>query len=141
TLNEGNFTTSFNANLGQIENIRLRPPLPSDPVANDFKIFSIGRTSSGLRRQVLAYAVLNPMLTMKIPGALLSYTNINVNGNAKIHWGEAWSKGNMAMQSKNQYDYLTTDDKAVWRSEGLINTWGGSWQVDGLTPDVSSLIN
>lgn len=136
-MNEGRFSTSDNRQLGRIERIRLVAPSAADPVVSDFKIFSTGVTVQGVRREVLAYATLSPVMAIKIPAALISYKNLAVNGNAKIHWGEAWAKGNISMESQNQYGYLSTDPAAIWRTEGLINSWGGGWRVGGANPDIN----
>jgi Tfp pilus assembly protein PilX len=141
SLNEGSFITQTNRNLGRIESISLLPPAVGDPVTNDFKIISRGRSANGSRREVLAYLTVNPMMGIKIPGALLSWQNVAVNGNAKVHWGEAWSKGNMTMQSQNQYSYLNNDTRAIWRAEGLINSWGGGWDLNPLTGDISTAMS
>jgi hypothetical protein len=127
----------------------LLPPAAGDPVVCDFKILTTGSTPNGIDKTILAYMTVNPVLSIKIPAALISFNGVGVNGNAKVHWGESWAKNNIQMQSRNQYSYLATDPNAIWRTEGLIDTWGGitlsgpgtyaGWKIDtAVNPDITS---
>lgn len=137
-MSVGQFTSSHSQTIGKTKTIQLQAPSAGDPVTSDFKILSTGRAGkSGTERRVLAYATLNPVINIKVPAALISYNGVGVNGNAKVHWGEAWSKNNMNMQAQNQYSYLSSDPKAIFRTEALINSWGGGWATSGKNPDVN----
>lgn len=134
--------SASNGNVGKFTSIRLLPPGNNDPVSCVFRIESTGRSFRGVERKVLGYANMNPVVSIQIPAALISYNAIGMAGNVKVHWGEAWSKNNMEMQSQNQYSYLSTDPYAIWRTEGLINDWGGGWSVDTTrNPDVYTTQN
>lgn len=133
----GQFSSQYEAEVGTLERIELHAPEASDPIACSFKIESTGRSLNGRERRVIGYANINPVLAVRIPAGLISFENVATSGNARIHWGEAWSYNNMSMQPQNQYSYLSDDPKAIWRTMGQIDEWGGGWRVDTATnPDV-----
>lgn len=147
-MNVGQFTSTYGHNMGSIQQIELLPPAGTDPIACDFKIRSTGTTPEGISKTILAYMELNSAITIKIPAALISFNTIGTNGNGKVHWGESWAKTNIQTNNRNHYDYLSSDPNAIWRTEGLIDTWGnnvvtgpgtyGGWKVDTATnPDIN----
>lgn len=151
-MNVGSFTSKYNHAMGNIEQIELLPPAGTDPVTCDFKIRSTGRTPEGISKTILAYMTINPALTIKLPAALISFNGINTNGNGLVHWGESWAKNNIQTNARNHYSYLGSDPNAIWRTEGLIDTWGNTlvtgpgtyagWKVDTATnPDIETSMN
>lgn len=141
SMSVSSLNSKYNYNVAKIMSIDLLPPAVGDPVVCDLKIRSLGQGVDGVQRTVLDYATMNPSITIKIPAALISFNGVGVNGNAKVHWGEAWSKNNMNMQAQNQYSYLSTDPNAIFRTEALINSWGGGWATSGKDPDVNLAAN
>ncbi len=133
-LNAGLFTSKYNRSLGKIREIQLLEPEAGDPVSCFFKIRSVGEGESGIDRTVMAYMTVSPVIAIRIPAALMSYNTAAAFGNARIHWGESWSKGNFNMLNRAQMDYLRPGDpnydpEAIYRSEGIINfpnnwSWG-----------------
>jgi hypothetical protein len=75
---------------------------------------------------------INPTINLAIPAALLSFNTALAFGNARIHWGEAWSKNTFDMLNNSQMDYINSGDSdydpwAVYRSEGTID-FPANWQ-------------
>lgn len=118
----------------------MKPDAASDPVACFFKIQSVGHTASGVERTVVSYVDANvSTLKIQLPAALLSYNVASAFGNARIHWGESWSKGNFNMLSKSQMGYLVPsasdyDPHAKYRCEAAI-TFDPTWKV-GIGKDI-----
>lgn len=130
-LGEGRFTSDFSYAVSQIDKIEILPPHASDPIASFCKIRCTGRSANGITRVIRAYATISQPITVSLPAALLSYNVASAFGNARIHWGEAWSKANFNMLNKSQMDYVAQgslgyDAWAVYRTEGSIifpNNW------------------
>lgn len=139
--------------ISSIKQITLIKAVPaSDPVACFFKIQSVGHTASGIERTVVSYVDANvSTLKIQLPAALLSYNVASAFGNARVHWGESWSKGNFSMLNKSQVGYLSPsasdyDPYAKYRSEATISfpsnwLWGlgndlydGTRQTPGAAP-------
>lgn len=130
--------------IASIERITLlRADPSSDPVTCFFKIRSVGHTPNGIERTVLSYMDANiNTLKIELPAALLSYNVASAFGNARIHWGESWSKGDFNMLSKSQMGYLATsatdyDPYAKYRTEGSI-LFDTTWK-EGLGKDIYDL--
>lgn len=127
------FTTETGWNLGRIAQISI---LPIDPV-NDpasvqtsfFKIVSLGQAANGVQREVTGYARLTPVLDIQLPAPLISLSTAAMQGNAKVHWGEAWSKTNFSVPPRNDMAYITStpDTLVKYRTEAAFVDWN-SWQ-------------
>lgn len=119
--------------ISSIRQITLKKGNSStDPIPCFFKIESVGRSSSGIERTVISYMDANiNTLKIQLPAALLSYNIANAFGNARIHWGESWSKGNFDMLNRAQMTYLSPsapdyDPHAKYRCESTI-MFPASW--------------
>lgn len=134
------FTTESGWNLGRIQQIRIRPlgtDAPFDAGGNTvdpptssgsfFKIITVGEASNGVTREVIGYATLTPVVEVELPAPLISLATATAFGNAKIHWGEAWSKTNFNVLNNSQLGYALTDPRVKWRTEAAFvfpNNWG-----------------
>lgn len=139
----GSFTSADNDAIATVRSIILIPPdAANDPVPCLFKVQSTGRsTVDNAERDILAYLTTNPieMAEIKLPAALISMATAGLGGNARIHWGEAWSKNNFTMLSKSQMDYIMIGDSdydqwAKYRSESQI-LFGATWKI-GVGKDI-----
>jgi hypothetical protein len=131
----GELEANTGEDIATIKTITLIKGDSADPVTCFFKVQSVGQTLSGRERTVVSYMDANVMsLKIQLPAALLSYNVAAAFGNARIHWGESWAKGDFNMLNKSQMDYLVPgssgyDAFAKYRSEGTITfpsnwTWG-----------------
>lgn len=131
SLGEGQFRSGSGADVSHLDSIQLIPPAAGDPVTCFFKIVCTGHAASGLTRTVTGYLNASQTITISLPAALLSYNVAAAFGNARIHWGEAWSKNGFSMLNKSQMNYIATgsigyDPWAVYRTENWIifpNNW------------------
>lgn len=130
-------TSAADFEMGSVASLAIIPPAASDPIPSLFKIRSTGVSPSGITRTVVYFANPNPILNIPLPAAVISIAGASASGNARIHWGEAWAKGDFAMLNKSQMNYLLTeaedhDPWARYRSEGQI-TFPANWQwgLDG----------
>jgi hypothetical protein len=126
------FTSSENHNMGRVKRIELLGPDASDPIACLFKIRSTGESPEGIENTVLYYAQPNPIIKLPIPAPLISLGTAAAFGNARIHWGESWSRDNFSMLNNSQMDYLVSsnanyDPLARYRTEGQID-FPNNWQ-------------
>ncbi|HUT26291.1 MAG TPA: hypothetical protein VM492_18325 [Sumerlaeia bacterium] len=131
----GAFQSDYGYDVATVESVTLEPPDGSDPVSCSFKATAVGATSSGSKRRVLAYLNPNPIITtnIQLPAALISMGTAGMAGNAKIHWGEAWSKLSFDLPGKNDLSYLDNskasfDQWARYRSEARI-VFPADWGV------------
>lgn len=138
------FTTESDWYLGRVKEIRIRPlgvDAPFDEAGNTvdppssagafFKIISVGEAAPtadaggggrpALTREVIGYATPTPVVEIEIAAPLVSLVSADAFGNARIHWGEAWSKTNFDVLNKSQMDYALSDPRVVWRTEGAFN--------------------
>ena len=125
-LGEGQFTSDHGDSISRIDTIQILPPQAGDPIACLFKVISTGRSSNGIQRKVTAYMNASQLYTITLPAALLSYNVAAAFGNARIHWGQAWSKNDFNMLNNSQMDYMVSgssgfDQWARYRTEGGIN--------------------
>jgi hypothetical protein len=88
-----------------------------------FKVLSRAIASSGLEREVRAYMKPSPLALISSPGPLISLATASAFGNAKVHWGEAWSKTDFDMLNNSQVSYVLSDPDPLvaWRTEGMFN--------------------
>ena len=130
-MDVGYFTASADYAVAKIKEIELIEPDASDPVPCMFKVRSVGQSPNGVERTVLAYLDGNPSITIALPAALISFNEVGVWSNCRVHWGEAWSKNGTDMMQKSQSKHLDSssasyDKWAKYRSEGEIRfdtTW------------------
>lgn len=137
TMNEGVFRSKYNYDVGKLTKLELTPHVAGDPVNCLFKVKSTGQSANGLTRTITAYLDINVAYIPPIPAGLLSYNGAAMGGNAKVHWGEAWSKYNFTMLNKSQMNYLSGDAWAKWRTEGVIsfpNNWTDGADYDDSPP-------
>jgi hypothetical protein len=120
---------------GHIASIILESPSASDPVPCTFKVRSTGATAAGLDRTILAYLQKSPVLISKLQlgGALLSMATAAQGGNAKVHWGEAWSKSDVTMPATSQCSHIdktsgSYDPFVSYRTEGSM-IFPATWKV------------
>lgn len=137
------FTSKYKTPVSKIVKIVLiAPDPPNDPVPCVFKVYSEGETNTGVKRRILAYLGANPLgkTSFRLGAALVSMTVAAMGGNAKVHWGESWSKGSFNLPSKSQLGHLdwtnfsTFDPWAKYRTEGYI-IFGSTWKV-GVGQDI-----
>ena len=107
--------------------------------AVDIVIKSTGRSPLGVERTVIAFCEINPFIKILLPAALISMGTAATFGNAKIHWGESWSKDNFDMLNESQVGYLDPsnanyDQWAKYRTEAKIKFFGGGWSWDNTSP-------
>lgn len=140
------FVTESGWNLGRITRISIYPITASDTLVSTnpdddnyafFKVISRGISSSGLEREVRAYMKPTPVALIAAPGPLLSLSTATAFGNARIHWGEAWSKTDFEVLNNSQMQYALSDPLVAWRTEGQFNfpaNWNTSstYQVNRL---------
>ena len=130
----GIFKSKYNYDVSRVKQITLiAPKSAEDPIPCIFKILAAGTTPSGSERSILAYIQANPLgnFAIKIPAGLISMGTAAMVGNAKINWGESWSKLNFNMINLSQADYLNKtnpgyDPWAKYRTESQIlfpSTW------------------
>lgn len=100
---------------------------PDDDTYAYFKVLSRGVSSAGLEREVRAYLRPSLLALIASPGPLISLATGAAFGNAKVHWGEAWSKTDFDMLNNSQVTYALTDPLVAWRSEAGFN-WPSNWQ-------------
>lgn len=143
-MNVGPFVSSEGWELGRISRISILPLLDDDPAVLDgiisknaadlnyayFKIVSLGTTTGGLEREVVAYLRPSPILIVSSPGPMMSHSTAVSFGNAKIHWGEAWSKTDFEVISNSQLQYVLADPLIAWRTEGNF-IWDATWKENG----------
>lgn len=128
TLNEGAFRSVNNYDVAKLTKLELLPPAAGDPVSCLLKVKATGQSvNSNITRTILAYLDINVAYIPPIPAGLISYNAAAMGGNAKVHWGEAWSKNSFNMVNESQLGYLSGDAWAKWRCEGIINFAGGGW--------------
>ncbi|MCE5230420.1 hypothetical protein LLG95_12615 [bacterium] len=126
------FLSQDGRDISSVKEITLMPPDPAnDPITCFFKIRSIGRTKTGIERTVVSYMEPVKSLKIQLPAGLLSYNIASAFGNARVHWGESWSKSNFDMLNRSQMGYLVPgsvgyDPYARYRSEGTI-TFPATW--------------
>lgn len=99
---------------------------PDDDNYAYFKVLSRGVSISGREREIRAYMRPSQLAIVASPGPLVSLATGAAFGNAKVHWGEAWSKTDFNMLNNSQVTYALTDPLVAWRSEGQIlfpNNW------------------
>ncbi|HNY26353.1 MAG TPA: hypothetical protein PKH31_03125 [Candidatus Sumerlaeota bacterium] len=118
-----------------ISSIILESRSAADPVACYFKARCTGMTPSGLPRTILVYLEKSPVLIseLKLGGALISLATAAQGGNAKVHWGEAWTRSDVNMPAKSQSSHIDKTsgsyDKFVsYRSEGSL-LFDTTWKV------------
>ncbi len=127
-------TSKYGDDISNISEITLVPADPASDLVNTlFKVRAVGKTPGGAQRKILAYLYPNPVDTtdIKLPAALLSKAAAGMGGNARIHWGQAWSKTSFDMLSRSQSAYLNQsgasyDIWAKYRCESSIEfdpTW------------------
>ncbi len=117
--------------VSTVKSLEILKPGPSDPSDSLFKIKSVGRSPKGIEKTVVYYAKRNDLGNARFPAALMSAGAAAVGGNFRIHWGEAWAKGNMGIPARSQMAYLLTgdanyDSKVKYRTEGTLifpNNW------------------
>ncbi|MEN6625498.1 MAG: hypothetical protein ABFD69_04625 [Candidatus Sumerlaeia bacterium] len=132
SMDFGDLQSNDGEDVAIIKQITLSKGDSTDPVTCFFKVRSVGQTKSGRERTVVSYMDANIMsLKIQLPAALLSYNVASAFGNARIHWGESWSKGNFSMLNKSQMDYLIPfnagyDPYAKYRTEGTV-TFPSNW--------------
>lgn len=137
----GEFASTYNYPVSRINQIQLLSTAPSGvtaPATYDFIIRSVGESADGLQRTVVAFVKVNTILSnpfIAVPAALISLASAGANGNAKIHWGEAWSKDNFDMLNNSQMGYTQSDDNVVYRTEGTID-FPNNWSTGGPDPDI-----
>lgn len=93
---------------------------PDDSNYAFFKVLCRGVSSSGLERELRAYMKPTPVALIALPAPVISLATASAFGNAKIHWGEAWSKTNFSVLNRSQLTYALSDPLAIWRTEGLF---------------------
>ncbi len=142
SMGAGDFDSTYNYQVSQINQIQLLSIPPAGvlaPADYDFIIRSVGESPDGLQRTVLAFVKVNTIISnpnIAVPAALISLAAAGANGNAKIHWGEAWSKDDFSMLNKSQMGYAQSDADVVYRTEGTID-FPNNWQTSGGNPDVN----
>ncbi|HPB30064.1 MAG TPA: hypothetical protein PLB62_01270 [Candidatus Sumerlaeota bacterium] len=128
------FVSSNNTDVATISEIVLIAADPAnDPVPCLFKVRSEGVTPSGASRRILAYLQPNPIDTTEVAlgAGVISLATIAVNGNANVHWGEAWSRQPLNLPSLSHSGNLKEGDRdydpfAKYRTESYLSfdsTW------------------
>lgn len=148
-MDVGDFYSENGDFIGIIEEIALLgkdndPKLPD----HDFRIRSVGFSSDGLRRTVVAHMkasliINNPNIAL--PAALISLDSASGGGNGRVNWGEAWSQSDFEMFNKSQMDYVDSTDVAydpyaIYRTEGVFDfppnwQWGNNKDLFDPTAD------
>ncbi|MFC1601710.1 hypothetical protein ACFL34_05120 [Candidatus Sumerlaeota bacterium] len=108
--------------------LRIVPPdAANDPAGTLFSVVSEGRTHRGAHRRIVSYMQPNPILSddLALPAALISLADAAHGGNAKVHWGEAWSKSDFDMFSSSQAGTVDItsvkyDEWVKYRTEGNL---------------------
>lgn len=139
-LSVGRFQTSKGNGAGRIKRIDLLLPgvlgvqaVPSgSALVPELIVRCVGQSESGLERTNISMMEMNPFLEIKLPAALISLAAASAFGNARIHWGESWSKSTFSMPSMSQMDYIAYGDPdrdiwSVYRTEATIK-FPSSWQ-------------
>lgn len=143
-MNVTPFVSSEGWELGRITQISILPIEDDDHAVVDgkiskttgdvnyafFKIVSRGVASNGLQRELEAYLRPSPILIVASPGPMMSHNTAVAFGNAKIHWGEAWSRTDFDVISNSQLQYVMDDPLVAWRTEGQFN-WDSTWKTNG----------
>lgn len=122
SLGVSTFTTDYTQAVSRLTRLRLLPPTAADPVNSLLKVVSTGSSLNGNQRTVTAYLAENTAmskLTLSTPASLISFADINFNGNSTVHWGEVWAKGNInGAGGSGKYG---PDSWVNFRAEGNIN--------------------
>lgn len=134
-MNLGSFVSDHGDQIVDIKEIELLPPDAGDPIASLFKVRSVGQTPEGIERTVLVYlqaSTLAGPVGPALPAALITLDTAAAHGNARVHWGEAWSQNDFEMLNKSQMSYLVPGDAnydadAIYRTEGQFN-FPANWQ-------------
>lgn len=94
--------------IGTIEEVRIKVPEAGDPaIPFALKVLSRGRAISGIERTVLAYLRLRPDLEVQIGAGMISMATGGMQGNAAVHWGEAWMRSDVtSLPSWNNLSHL-----------------------------------
>ncbi len=128
-------TSSGGYEAAHVSSIVLESPAASDPVPCFFKARCTGSTQNGLERTLLVYLEKSPVLINKLAlgGALISITTAAQGGNAKVHWGEVWTKGDVNMPAKSQSNHIdktsgSYDPFVSYRTEGTL-VFDSTWKV------------
>jgi hypothetical protein len=143
-MNVTPFVSNEGWQLGRISQISILPIEDDDHAVLDgkisksssaenyafFKIISRGVSMSGLTRQLEAYLKPSPILIVASPGPMMSLSTAVAFGNAKIHWGEAWSRNDFDVISNSQLQYVMDDPLIAWRTEAHFN-FDSTWKTNG----------
>lgn len=107
----------------------------------DLAVRSVGISTTGISRTQITFLEVNPIISITIDAALTSFVGIALNGNFKVHWGEAWSVAGTTVMAKNQYSYVQNDPLlggpdtwAAYRTMAAFSSWGGAWAEDTTAP-------
>jgi hypothetical protein len=128
-------TSSGGYEAAHVSSIVLESPAASDPVPCFFKARCTGSTQNGLERTILVYLEKSPVIINKLAlgGALISITTAAQGGNAKVHWGEVWTRGDVNMPAKSQSNHIdktsgSYDPFVSYRTEGTL-VFDSTWKV------------
>jgi hypothetical protein len=136
TVSTNEFRAKSEYEVATIQKIEILPVTAADLAgtlyegkAADFlfKAVSTGRCGrAGIERKVAAFYKINlNALNLKLDAALLSFGSAGESGNARIHWGEAWSKMDFQIPQKSQMGNLDTDKWITFRTEGKFTGLSG----------------
>lgn len=131
-------TKSKDVEMATLDHITLCMPKAGDPNYDaadpthpyGVNVYGVGKSRNGVQRTVLAYLTLYPNLNVALGGALISMAGAGLGGNATVHWGESWGRGDITdLPALNNLIHLdekdTTFDKwARYRAEGKISGSG-----------------
>ncbi|WP_319588761.1 hypothetical protein [uncultured Desulfobulbus sp.] len=140
----GLLRSDHNFDVSQLYTLQVRPLSAADTAASPmrFRVIATGQcANTTIRRHVVATFQENPSISgtasIVLDAALLSHGSAGMTGNARIHWGEAWSKQTFSVDNKSQYGYLSSDPWAKYRTEGTIS-FPSTWKL-GVGKDLDDL--
>ncbi|MBN1478574.1 hypothetical protein JXA47_17610, partial [Candidatus Sumerlaeota bacterium] len=81
----------------RVSNLVLTLPEAGDPPQSILVVNSRAVNERGVSRTVRAILRASPPFPMEIPAAIISHAMATSNGQFNVHWGEAWSKGDLTL--------------------------------------------
>jgi hypothetical protein len=117
----------------RVSNLVLTLPEAGDPPQSILVVNSRAANERGVSRTVRAILRASPPFPMEIPAAIISHAMATSNGHFNVHWGEAWSKGDMTLPNTGTNNIPTTleDPWAVFRSVGYLFMANGKYADGG----------
>lgn len=120
-------TTDPNYAFFKVVCVGEAPLRPSKPLFRP-----VGYEDPEMERVVCAYMKPSPVAIIALGAPVISLATATANGNAKVHWGEAWSKTNFTLPPRSDMAYTAIGDSkydplAIMRTEAAF-VFPSSWQ-------------